>query len=113
MKRQITINNLDINLKTDKWLAVRVINNNLPRFRFNKLCDTLSRLRRCCLDYRMIDGHETMPNGKIFWQSTSYDATDTYMVRVAEESVTDDVKKFLKQNNLSDDSVSIETIKLE
>ena len=96
-----------------KNVAIVVRNRTLKKPVFDRLCDSLSALRHWCHDYRInIDVCDTKVPTEMYWQSYCYIETDQFMIRVTEESVTENVERFLDDYDLPHDSVTIAPIKL-
>ena len=86
---------------------IRVQNQSLPENAFNALCDKLSSLRRCCMDYRMVRGFDPAKE-KPYWHSYSYPESCTVEIQATLESVREDVNKFCKKFGISTNSALVE-----
>ncbi len=75
---------------------VRVQNQSLPIEVFNALCDKLSLLRHCCMDYRMVSGFDPAKE-KPYWRSCSYPASCTVEIQAVLSSVCEDAHQFCKK----------------
>ena len=72
---------------------ISVYNLAMPKDTFDSLCDMLSKLRKYCIDYRLIsdfDGSKEQP----YWNSNSYTANEQMLINATYESVKTDVEKF-------------------
>lgn len=86
---------------------IRVQNQNLPIEVFNALCDKLSLLRHCCMDYRMVSDFDPVKE-KPYWHSCSYPASCTVEIQATLSSVCEDVHQFCKKAGVRHDSVVVE-----
>ena len=93
--------------KETKWISVRVQNRFLPNEVFDALVEELSKYRHYYMHYKMCTDYKYAPKEGLFWETVTYPAGQYGDVRRYCDGISDEVWKFLKQNDYEYSAVRV------